>query len=152
MSALVWTLLALATLVALGLAAVTTAESRQRLGAVAFALGTGGLLMVLGADVLAMMWLLVLTPLCWLSSADDDDDPATGRVGQRLAAGVLATGVAAAVYLLTQQMAWHGLPADPAAPQAAALVGRLLQVDTTVVAVLLLAVAGVLTVRRGASS
>ena len=151
MSILPWTLLALTTLTALSLAAVTASSHRQRLAATVAMAGLGALLMVAGADVVALAWLVVMVPL-GACRPTADDDKAQHAGARRLPAGVLTAGLAAAVYLLTQQMAWHGLPADAAQPQTAALVGRLLRTDTTVVMALVLAVVAVLTAGREVQS
>jgi len=147
MTSLLWTLLALTTLTALGLAAVTRHGRRRRAGALVSVVGLGLLLMVLGADLLALIWLFLLVPTVWWARLDDDPAGAPSLVGGVLAAGVLATG-----YLLSQRLVWHGLPADPATPQLADLFAGLAGPDAAVpVAVALTALVVLGSRREGAS-
>ncbi len=138
MSLLAWILLTVVALVGLGLAALTDHAARRRGGLLALSGAVGCLLLVLGADVLASLWLLMVLPLVWLTDQREvTPAPASGG-GQRLAGGVLTAGLGGALYDLTQRIDWLALPAHGFRAQAADLAGRLLADDLVVVVGLLL--------------
>lgn len=121
-----WILVTVTALVALVLAALSTDAGRSRLAGRVLACCLLGHWLLLGADVLAALWLLMAVPLAWSGRGAGWQPTGTGR---RLLGGVTAAVFAAALYLVVQRSDWLALPAEPARAQAAELAGRLLTND-----------------------
>lgn len=138
MTLLAWIACATVATVGLGLAAVTLHGARRRAGLLAMVVAVGGMLIALGADLFAALWLLLILPLCCAGSAPDQDDVPRRSSGSRLAAGVLAGVLWGALAYLGQRVDWYALPAPGFEAQSALLAGRLLSTDLVLALGLLL--------------
>ena len=139
MTLLAWIVCSMAAAVGLGLAAVTRHGERRHAGLLVMVAAVGGLLLLVGADLIAALWLLLLLPLCPPGPAPDRDDGPTRASTPRLAAGVLAGALWGALAYLGQRVDWYALPADGFEAQSAMLAGRLLSTDLVLALGLLLA-------------
>ncbi|MEZ4386250.1 MAG: hypothetical protein R3D98_01480 [Candidatus Krumholzibacteriia bacterium] len=145
MTLLAWIALSLTALVSLGLAALTDHGARREPALRLLAVATGGLLVAAGADVLAVVWLLLALPLVWqVRTSGAEASAGTTPAGWRLLGGVLTAGLGATLYLLCQRVDWFDLPAGPFRAGAADLAGRLLTDDLVLVLGLLLMVLALL--------
>jgi len=139
MTLLAWIVCSTAAAVGLGLAALTRHGARRHAGQLVLVAAVGGLLIALGADLFAALWLLLVLPLCAARLAPDQDDAVSQAVGPRLAAGVLAGMLWGALAYLVQRVDWYALPAGGFEAQSAMLAGRLLSIDLALVLGLLIA-------------
>jgi hypothetical protein len=147
---LAWLGCASVALVSLGLAAVTRHDHRRDAGLLVMAAAVGGLLLTLGADVLAALWLLLVLPRCWgAPTAPGQADTTRTAVGPQVAAGVLAGVLWGALVYLGQRADWFALPAGGFEAQSAMLGGRLLTDDLVLGLGLLLAALALLGGVRG---
>lgn len=140
MMLLSWLGCSLIALVSLGLAAVTLHDHRRDASLLVMTAAVGGLLLTLGADVLAALWLLLALPRCWGGRlASSQADATRTAVGPQVAAGVLAGVLWAALVYLGQRADWFALPARGFEAQSALFGGRLLTDDLALGLGLLLA-------------
>jgi hypothetical protein len=132
------------------LAALTGRPSRRAAGLITATGAVAGLLVMLGLDLPAAVWLGVggAAALLALPAGADPSAPHASRAG-RLLVGVMAGLLAAILYHLALQADWRPSPPDPVAGHAAVTGGRLLTAD---LALLLLAVLLIAAVTLAAAS
>ena len=128
-------------MVGLALAVLAGNRPRRTGGRLVAVAATAGLLLLQGADLLALGWLLLALPV---SARPVTEVPDPGGRGRLLVGGMVATLLFAALYLVVQRTIWHGLPAGPFHAQTAGVGGRLLTGDAVLVLGLLLGFAVVL--------
>jgi hypothetical protein len=145
-----WLGCSLIALVSVGVAAVTRHDHRRDAGLLVMAVAVGGLLLALGADVVAALWLLLVLPRCWGGPAAPRhvDAPRTA-VGSQVAAGVLVGVLWGALVYLGYRVDWYALPAGGFEAQSATLGGRLLTDDLVLGLGLLLSTLALLAGVRG---
>lgn len=136
-----WIVLMGVVMVGLALAVLSGSRARRSGGRLVAVAAIAGLLLLQGADLLALGWLLLALPVA--ARPVTNASPPGGR-GRLLAGGVVAAVLFAAFYLVIQRTIWHGLPAGAFHAQTAGVGGRLLTGDAVFLVGLLLGLAVVL--------
>mgnify|MGYP001812395022 FL=1 len=127
MAVLIWTLLVTVAMLGAGLAALSTVPVRRATGLTLAVVALGGLLLLLGADLVAASWLISAgAAVMILRGATGDEPPALNQAGRCALAGTLAVALFALLYQVVLRVDWAGLPAGPFRAQTAE-VGGLLQ-------------------------
>jgi hypothetical protein len=127
------------------LAALTGRPARRAAGLIAATGAVAGLLVLLGLDLPAAVWLGLggAAALLALPAGADPTVPRASRVG-RLLVGVMAGLLAAIVYHLALRADWRPSPPEPVAGHAAVTGGRLLTADLALLLMALLLIAAVM--------
>ena len=144
MTLLLWALLTTVALIAAGLAAGSVLPVRRAAGLLVATAAVAGLLLLLGFDLPAVIWLGLggVMALLAIATGQGDAPDAPGR--SLLLVGTVTTGLLFAVlYRSALQVDWRPLPPEPVAGQTALVGGALLTSDLAllVAVTLLLAVA-----------
>ncbi len=142
MALMLWILAASTAMTGAGLAALSRRPSRRDRGLALTVAAVGVLLLLLGADLVALVWLAVGGAVVVLPGLRRRSVAAQAAPAILAGLAVPAALFFAALYRVVLQVRWNALPPGELVPQTAMAAGRLLTVD----AVLLLGISLLLTV------
>ena len=141
MALMLWILLVTLAMAGGGLAAMTTVPGRRASGLAAATAGVAGLLVLLGLDLPAAIWLGVGGAAALLAvpaGHQSDQGPAVPgphpRRGPLLGAGLAVGLLFAMLYRVVLQVDWHAEPAGPVTGQTSVTGGVLLTTDVALLA------------------
>ena len=152
MSLVLWILLAVCTATGAGMVALSRRADRRWFGMTTTVVAAAGLLIVLGADLAAAVWLAIGTAAMLVLRDPAGLVATTPGPALRTALGVPVAMLWAALYMVILKVDWRPLPPQEAVAQTADVAGRLLTADLALLlgAGLLLTVALLAAARLGA--
>jgi len=124
-----WSALVPAVLLAAAVAALSGRPDRRASATATTVAGTGALLLLLGSDLVALVWLATAGPAALLPGLRRRSSAAVLPAAPLALVGVLAALLLAALYRVCVQVDWRALPAGPPVAATAATAGRLLTAD-----------------------